>query len=65
MEELTDLFHVVRSVETSCRMDNDQIDDYEKLNRLYNELSGTNVKHSICSKNVLLVKVEIFIECNQ
>ena len=46
-------------------MDTFQLNDYESLNYLYNKLSGTNVNHSVCSKNVLLVKVEIFIGCNQ
>ena len=55
------LFHKVRGVETSCQMNKEQITEYEQLNKEYNSLSGSNVKHSICSKKVLLNKVESFI----
>jgi len=55
------LFHKVRGVETSCQMNKQQTLDYQRLNNLYNTLSKTNIKHSICAKKVLLNKVESFI----
>ena len=61
MEGIKLLFHKVRGVGASCRMDQKQTLDYERLNNLYNTLSKTNVKHSICAKKVLLNKVESFI----
>jgi len=61
VEGLKLLFHKVRSVETSCRMNKEQIAEYEQLNKEYNRLSGSNVKHSICAKKVLLTKVESYI----
>tara|TARA_R110002050_G_scaffold283780_1_gene432539 strand:+ start:797 stop:997 length:201 start_codon:yes stop_codon:yes gene_type:complete len=61
VEVLVLLFHKVRGVETSCQMNKEQITEYEQLNKEYNRLSGSNVKHSICAKKVLLNKVESFI----
>lgn len=43
-------------------MNNEQVKDYDDLNKLYNKLSGSNVKHSICSKRNLLVKIEAYID---
>tara|TARA_R110002012_G_scaffold66924_1_gene174698 strand:- start:293 stop:502 length:210 start_codon:yes stop_codon:yes gene_type:complete len=62
MRELEVLFHKVRSVKASCQMNNEQVKDYDDLNKLYNKLSGSNVKHSICSKRNLLVKIETYID---
>jgi hypothetical protein len=62
MQELEVLFHKVRSVKASCQMSQEQIKDYDTLNKLYNKLSDTNVKHSICSKRNLLVKIESYID---
>ena len=42
-------------------MNKEQITEYEQLNKEYNLLSGSNVRHSICAKKVLLNKVESFI----
>jgi hypothetical protein len=55
------LFHKVRSVKVSCRMNTQQINEYKELNNYYNSISGSNVNHSICAKNVLLTKVESYI----
>jgi len=65
VQELKDLFHRVRGFSTSCRMDKEQTELYKELNKLYNELSGSNITHSVCSKNNLLIKIEYFIKCNQ
>jgi hypothetical protein len=62
MQELKELFHKVRGFNASCRMTTEQKEGYDSLNEMYNRLSGSNVNHSVCSKNVLLVKVEIFIQ---
>lgn len=62
MQELELLFHKVRGVTASCQMSNEQVKDYDTLNKLYNKLSSTNVKHSICSKRNLLVKIETYID---
>ena len=61
MDRLVELFHKVRSVEASCRMNKEQMNDYEELNKAYNFLNGSNTKHSICAKGTLLKKVESFI----
>lgn len=61
MEGLKLLFHRVRGVETSCRMNKGQREEYEQLNKEYNRLSGANVNHSICAKKLLLKKVESYI----
>jgi len=65
VQELIDLFHKVRSFNASCRMTPEQKEGYDSLNKLYNELSGSNINHSVCSKGTLLIKVESFISCKQ
>tara|TARA_R110000751_G_scaffold4767_2_gene23103 strand:+ start:641 stop:784 length:144 start_codon:yes stop_codon:yes gene_type:complete len=42
-------------------MNKEQITEYEQLNKEYNLVSGSNVRHSICAKKALLIKVETFI----
>ena len=42
-------------------MNTQQINEYKELNKYYNSISGSNVNHSICAKNVLLTKVESYI----
>ena len=46
-------------------MTTEQKEGYDLLNKMYNELSGSNVNHSVCSKGTLLTKVENYIKCNQ
>ena len=65
MRELIDLFHTVRSFNASCRMTKEQKEGYDVLNKLYNELSGSNVNHSVCSKNTLLSKIEAYIDAER
>tara|TARA_R110001599_G_scaffold157558_1_gene343908 strand:- start:117 stop:317 length:201 start_codon:yes stop_codon:yes gene_type:complete len=65
VEELEDLFHKVRGFNASCRMTSEQKEGYDLLNKLYNELSDSNINHSVCSKGTLLKKVENFIQCKK
>ena len=64
MEELKELFHKVRGVKASCRMDTKQMSDYEELNKQYKKLSGSNTNYSVCSKGKLLKAVESFIDAS-
>ena len=62
MDSFKELFHKVRSVTASCRMNKDEISDFETLNKEYNALTGSRTIHSICSKKTLLNKVETYID---
>ena len=46
-------------------MNTEQRNEYKELNKLYNKLSGSNVNHSVCSKNTLLSKIETFINAER
>lgn len=61
MKELKELFHKVRGFDASCRMNDEQTELYYKLNRVYRNLSKTQLNYSVCSKANLLSRVEEFI----
>ena len=42
-------------------MNLEQTLDYQRLNKIYNKLSKSNIRHSVCSKKTLLLKIEAFI----
>jgi hypothetical protein len=62
VDRLKELFHKVRSVEASCQMNKEQVEDYDNLSKEYNKLSGSNTKYSICAKRNLLIVVESYID---
>ena len=62
MQELIKQYHLVASFEASCRMNTDQRKEYEKLNVLFNELSGRRAKYSVCNRNSFLQRVKSFID---
>ena len=61
LKELKDLFILVASYETSCRMDKDQLKQYLRLNKVFNILSGQRLNYSVCARDKLLARVETYI----
>ncbi len=61
MLELSDQYHLVAGFSSSCRMNTNEIQEYKKLNKLYNEVTKTNVTYSVCKKKTLLDRVKAII----
>lgn len=64
-EEFINLFHTVAAFDGSCRMNKGQTELYEKLNGLYNQITGFNIVYSVCNKYSLMVKCQNLIKDEQ
>jgi len=64
MEELINAYHSVTSFDASCRMTTEQQREFSSLNRLYNQETGSRNRYSICNKQSLIKKVELYLAQN-
>ena len=61
IDEFSNLFYTVASF-GSCRMTKPQIQQFQRLNRMYNEITGVNTTHTICNKASLMIKCKIILD---
>jgi len=64
MEELINSYNAVTSFEASCRMNETQRKEFSNLNMLYNKETGSRNRYSVCNKDSLIKKVELYLAQN-